>query len=75
MLEDIPPDIIRAKGFVHWDDPENPMVLFNLVGQWIELDVHFKKEDCPLETRLVFIGNPRWEKKHGIESRLKDALS
>ncbi|MDJ0784921.1 MAG: hypothetical protein QNJ22_23345 [Desulfosarcinaceae bacterium] len=31
MLEDIPPDIIRAKGFTYWGDPEHPMVLLNRV--------------------------------------------
>ena len=74
VLEDIPPDIIRSKGFVYWDDPENPMVLFNLVGQWIDLDVHFKREDSLLETRLVFIGNPGWKERNNIESRLNASL-
>jgi G3E family GTPase len=74
LLEDIPTDVIRAKGFVYWDDPENPMVLINLVGQWIDLDFHFKKEGSLMETRLVFIGNPGWKKRNNIESRLNASL-
>lgn len=75
LLEHISPDIIRAKGFVYWDDPEDPLILFNLVGKWINLDVHFEKQNLPLETRLVFIGNPGWKKQSGIESRLIHCLT
>jgi G3E family GTPase len=74
VLEDMPSDIIRAKGFVYWDDPENPMVLFNLVGQWIDLDVHFKRGGSLLETQLVFIGNPGWKKRNNLERRLNASL-
>lgn len=70
MLDHISPDIIRAKGFVYWDDPEDPLVLFNLVGKWINLEVHFEKQHLPLETRLVFIGNPGWKKQSDIEQKL-----
>ncbi len=75
ILEDMPSDVIRAKGFVYWDDPENQVVLLNLVGQWIDLDVHFKREAALLETRLVFIGNPGWKKRSDIESKFNESLS
>jgi G3E family GTPase len=75
LLNKIPPDIIRAKGFVYWDDMEYPMVLLNLVGQWIDLDVHFKREDATMETRLVFIGKPGWNKRFDIESTFNDCLA
>lgn len=74
LLENISPDIIRAKGFVHWDDPEDPLVLFNLVGQWIDIEVYFKKEGIPVETRLVFIGNPGWKKQSNIEQQLNNSI-
>jgi len=74
LLEIIPPDIIRAKGFVYWDDLKYPTVLLNLVGQWIDLDVHVKKEDSTMETRLVFIGNPGWKNRFGIESKINACL-
>jgi G3E family GTPase len=70
MLEHISPDIIRGKGFVYWDDPENPLMLFNLVGNWIDLDVYFKKQGLLMETRLVFIGNPGWKTHSDIEQQL-----
>ncbi|THB75956.1 MAG: GTP-binding protein [Desulfobacteraceae bacterium] len=70
LLESISPDIIRAKGFVYWDDPDNPLVLFNLVGNWIDLDVYFKKQDLPMKTQLVFIGNPGWKTQSDIEHQL-----
>ncbi len=75
LLVNISPDIIRAKGFVYWDDPADPLVLFNLVGQWLDLDVHFKKEHLALETRLVFIGNPGWKKHSDIENQLIQCLT
>ena len=75
FLETISPDIIRAKGFVYWDDPEYPTVLLNLVGQWIDLDIHYKKEDSTMETRLVFIGKPGWKKRGDIKSKLDDCLA
>jgi G3E family GTPase len=75
LLKRISPDIIRAKGFVYWDDPTNPLVLFNLVGQWIDLDVYFKKEHLASETRLVFIGNPDWKKHSDIENQLIHCLT
>jgi G3E family GTPase len=62
VLNNIPTDIIRAKGIVLWDDLENPAVLLNIVGQWIDLDVYFNKEAFRMETRLVFIGKPGWKK-------------
>lgn len=74
LLEIIPPDIIRAKGFVYWDDLKYPTVLLNLVGQWIDLDVHVKKEDSKMETRLVFIGKPGWQNRFGIESKMNTCL-
>ncbi len=70
MLKNISPDIIRAKGFVYWDDPKDPLVLFNLVGNWIDFEVYFKKEDLPFKTRLVFIGNPGWKKHSNFEHQL-----
>lgn len=75
LLDDISPDIIRAKGFVCWDDPENPLALFNLVGQWIDLEIYFEKEDLPMETRLVFIGKSGWKKQSTIEDQLIDCLT
>ncbi len=75
LLDDIPADIIRAKGFVFWDDPEDPLVLLNLVGQWIDIDVFIKKEEAQItETRLVFIGKPGWKKKYDVERKLNDCL-
>lgn len=74
LLENISPDIIRAKGFVYWDDADNPLVLFNLVGNWIDLDVYFQKEGIPLETRLVFIGSPGWKKQSDIEQQLINCM-
>ena len=74
LLEHISPDIIRAKGFVYWDDPEDPLVLFNLVGQWIDLDVYFQEKAPPLETRLVFIGNPGWKQQSDIEHQLNQCI-
>ena len=74
LMEDLPPDIIRAKGFVHWDDPQNPLVLVNLVGNWIEWDVHFRKKGLLIETRLVFIGNPGWKKQSDIEQQLNNCI-
>ena len=75
LLKKLSPDIIRAKGFVYWDDPDKPMVLFNKVGQWIDLDVYFKKEPLAVETRLVFVGNPGWKKQSNIESELIHCLA
>ena len=75
MLEHISTDIIRAKGFVYWDDPKNPLVLFNLVGEWIDLDVYFQKQGVPFETRLVFIGKPGWKKQSDIEHQLIDCMA
>ena len=74
LLEIIPPDIIRAKGFVYWDDLKYPTVLLNLVGQWIDLDVHVKNKDSTMETRLVFIGKPGWKNRFGIESKINTCL-
>lgn len=70
LLDDISPDIIRAKGFVRWDDPKHPLVLFNLVGQWVDLETYFEKEHLPLETRLVFIGKSGWKKQSSIEHQV-----
>lgn len=75
LLENISPDIIRAKGFVYWDDTEDPLVLFNLVGNWIDIDFYFQKEGLPLKTRLVFIGNPGWKKHSDLESKLNHCLT
>ncbi len=75
LLENISPDIIRGKGFVYWDDIENPLVLFNLVGNWIDLDVYFHKKNLPMRTRLVFIGNPGWKKHSDIERELTHCLT
>jgi G3E family GTPase len=74
VLNNIPPDIIRAKGMVYWDDMEDSTVLLNLVGNWIDLDAHHKKDSSPPETRLVFIGKPGWKKQFDIESKLNDCL-
>ncbi len=74
LLETISPDIIRAKGFVYWDDTENPLVLLNLVGNWIDIDVYFEKKGMPMKTQLVFIGNPGWKKQSDIESELNRCL-
>ena len=74
LVEHICPDIIRAKGIVYWDDPDDPLVLFNLVGQWIDLEIYFQKKDLPLETRLVFIGNPGWKKQSNIEQQLIECV-
>ncbi|XPS88286.1 cobalamin synthesis protein, CobW-like [Desulfosarcina variabilis str. Montpellier] len=75
VLNNIPPDIIRAKGILYWDDLEHPTVLLNLVGQWIDIDVHFNKEAFPMETRLVFIGKSGWKKRSDIESKFNDCLA
>ncbi len=74
LLDKIPPDIIRAKGFVYWDDPDNPLVLLNRIGQWSDLEIYFRKENLALETRIVFIGNPGWKKQSGIEPMLLNCL-
>ncbi len=70
LLENISPDIIRAKGFVYWDDPKDPLVLFNLVGNWIDFEYFFQKKDLPFKTSLVFIGNPGWKKHSDFEHQL-----
>ena len=75
LLKHISPEIIRAKGFVYWDDPDDPLVLFSKVGQWIDLETYFKKEHLTLETRLVFIGNPGWKKQSNIEKELIHCLA
>ncbi len=75
LISKLSPEIIRAKGFVYWDDPDDPLILFNKVGQWIDLEVYFKKEHLAVETRLVFIGNPGWKKKSNIENKLKQCMA
>ena len=70
LMENLSLDIIRAKGFVFWDDPEDPLVLLNRVGQWVEFDSHFRQENVPLKSRLVFIGKPGWKRRFDIESHL-----
>ena len=70
LMENLSPEIIRVKGFVYWDDTEYPLVLLNRVGQWIDFETHFRKENVPLKTRLVFIGKPGWKKRFDIEDRL-----
>ena len=75
LITKLSPDIIRAKGFVYWDDPDDPLILFNKVGQWTDLEVYFKKDHLAVETRLVFIGNPGWKKKSNIENELKHCMA
>lgn len=72
LMENLHPDIIRVKGFVHWDDPEHPLALVNRVGQWVHFEVYFQEEDVPRRTRLVFIGKPGWKKSLDIERNLLD---
>lgn len=75
LMEHLHPDIIRAKGFVHWDDPEYPLVLLNKVGQWVDFETHFRKENVLLKTKLVFIGEAGWRKHYDIEKNLLSCLS
>jgi len=75
LLNQISPEIIRAKGFVFWDDPEDPLAQLNIVGRWVALEGYFKKEHLPLETRLVFIGAPGWKARSGLEEELEVYLS
>lgn len=70
LLVDLSPEIIRAKGFVHWDDPKHPLVLVNRVGDWVDITSQFQQKNVPLKTRLVFIGKPGWRSRFDIEERL-----
>lgn len=67
-------NIIRAKGFIYWDDKEDGVVLFNMVGKWIDFETDFEKENTKPATKLVFIGKKGWKSKTDIEKLLKNAL-
>lgn len=75
LMENLSPDIIRAKGFVYWDDPEDPLALLNRVGQWLNFEPHFQNENVPRKSRLVFIGKPAWKRDFDIEKHLNSCLS
>lgn len=75
LMEDLDPDIVRVKGFVYWDDPKNPLVLVNRVGQWVDFETYFQEKDVPQRTRLVFIGKPGWKRHSDLEDRLLSCRS
>lgn len=70
--EQLPPDILRAKGILNLGNDDGTC-RFNLVGSWSGFD-EVKDSDEINMSELVFIGKKGWQQDYDIEKSLESCL-